>query len=601
MFRPRVRERIVTLPFVALFVVAVLLRVIRLDETPGIYPDEASHLEVAYSLLRGDFAAGLFTSTFLPRLPLPLVLINLAAAAVGWNLYAIRACTVTAALLALIVMYRLLRRDPHNGFLFLPLLVFAVYPPAIYFNRWGFTYNFLAPAFLYVLYQGVQYSKNSRASDLYKMLLGIAAALLSEPLGIVALIYGLAICSVRSWSATWKVLWMSLAPVGAYLALLYGLSPDVLSSDIHGLLQTRIPGSPSRMPAVFISLQVLFKYFGWLFVLGLVGLWFVPRDVRRHTLLFVAIYLLVSARVAGGDGSLVIRQFIAFIPFQCLGIGCLLAFVALRVESALDGLMKACTSFGARIRPAIQRAHDRLRWFPAALVRGGLASVFLVASYPSALTVWSGQFRTPFDRLTAPDVDSMYQAVEFLNARCDESDWVLAQCLPQRLNCRTGTLSQMAVIEGSKGNPFYPHEIYKDRRVEAVTLGDIRYVVISTFTRRVEARYAGVRSLLEQTRHWPVVFEREGVIIREGAGHTGRERSGGCETLSDLRASVGSRTPAHRESAGSSGRERDPAEHGHAISHCHQPGTHEPDDDLLRARTHRNCHERRLGAQNLPG
>ena len=224
-----------TLPF-ASFIVAVLLRVIRLDKTPGIYPDETSHLDAAYSLLRGDFTAGLFTSSFLPRLPLPLVLVNLAAAAVGWNLCAIRACTVAASLLALIVMYRLLRGDPHNRFLFLPLLVFGIYSPAIYFNRWGFTYNFLAPLFLYVSYQSIRYGHTSRSSDLNKMAMGIAAALVSEPLGVVALIYGLAICAVGHRGAIRRVLWISLAPLCAYLAFLYGVIPNVLSSDIHGIL-----------------------------------------------------------------------------------------------------------------------------------------------------------------------------------------------------------------------------------------------------------------------------------------------------------------------------------------------------------------------------
>ena len=348
------------------------------------------------------------------------------------------------------------------------------------------------------------------------MAMGIAAALVSEPLGVVALIYGLAICAVGHRSAIRRVLWISLAPLCAYLAFLYGVIPNVLSSDIHGILQTRIPSS-SRISAVFFSLRALLHVFGWPFLSGLIGLWFAPRDVRRHALLFVAIYFLVSAQFAGEDETLVVRQFIAVIPFQCLGMGCLLASVVLRAERALEELTKACTTFGARIWPALLGAHDRLRWVPAIVIRGSLASVFLFASYAPAVTVWRGEFSTPFDILTAPAVDSMKQAAEFLNARCRKSDWVLAQCLPERVKCRTGTLSQMAVVEGWEGNPFFPRDIYKDRVVEAVTLDDIRYVVITRFTARVEAIYPGVQSLLARTSHWPVVFQREGVIIREGA------------------------------------------------------------------------------------
>ena len=55
MFRSFGSEKIVGLSFIALFVVATALRFMRLDETPRIYPDEASHLDVAYSLLPPEF------------------------------------------------------------------------------------------------------------------------------------------------------------------------------------------------------------------------------------------------------------------------------------------------------------------------------------------------------------------------------------------------------------------------------------------------------------------------------------------------------------------------------------------------------------------
>ena len=69
----RSTEKSVGFWFIALFVVAAVLRLMRLDETPRIYPDEATYLDFAHSLLRGEFRWGLFSATYLPRLPLPLV------------------------------------------------------------------------------------------------------------------------------------------------------------------------------------------------------------------------------------------------------------------------------------------------------------------------------------------------------------------------------------------------------------------------------------------------------------------------------------------------------------------------------------------------
>src|SRR5262249_24468986 len=153
---------------------------IRLGDVPPIYPDEAGQLDVAYSLLHGDFSAGLFTSSFLPRLPLPLVVIYIAAAIGAWNLVAVRACTVGAALLSLVLLWRLLPRDPRHPALVASCLVLAIYPPAIYFSRWGFTYNFLAPTFLFVLQQGIEYGESARPASFRKLAGGVAVALLIE-------------------------------------------------------------------------------------------------------------------------------------------------------------------------------------------------------------------------------------------------------------------------------------------------------------------------------------------------------------------------------------------------------------------------------------
>ena len=60
------------------------------------------------------------------------------------------------------------------------------------------------------------------------------------------LIYGLLICGLTNWRGIWTLVWISTAPVVGYLALLYGLVPDLLLSDIEGILQTRMPSSTSR-------------------------------------------------------------------------------------------------------------------------------------------------------------------------------------------------------------------------------------------------------------------------------------------------------------------------------------------------------------------
>jgi hypothetical protein len=476
--------------FIALLT-AALLRAIRLGDVPPIYPDEAGQLDVAWSLLHGDFRAGLFTSSFLPRLPLPLAVTYLAAAIGGWNLVAVRVCTVGSALLSLVLLWRLLPREPRDPALVASCFVLAIYPPAIYFSRWGFTYNFLAPALLFVLQQSIAYREHVRPASFRKLAAGVAVALLIEPLGVVALIYGAWVCSRVSWRAAGRLLVIALAPLAAYVALLCVLIPDVLISDVEGIFQTRLTGHPSLIRSIGFNLETPVRQLGWLFAAGIAGLGFAPREVRRGALSILAIHLLVSARTAV-DTSQVLRHSIAILPLVCLGLGSLAAWVMLRSERALER-----------------------RSLPALVVRGGLAVAFVVAALQSATSYASGRVATPYQSSVEPAVDSMQEAADFLNTACRDGDWVLAECLPKRVTCRRGTLSQMAVIEGFEGNPFFPREIYRNRLVEDVHFRDVRFVVISDFTRREEAIYPGVVDLLARIQSWPIVFRRGSVVIRE--------------------------------------------------------------------------------------
>ena len=496
---------------------AFALRFFRLGEVPSFYPDECHYIEFGHNLVRGRFAWGLFSHSYLPRLPLPLALMGLSTLVFGPTLVAVRAASALMGVLTAFMLYLLVRPLEKIPYRWLIPLTYTLLPPCVYFSRWGFTYNFLPPLFLAALLCGVGLDQAPTRRRVTVLALAAGAAMLVEPLGVIAFLYGTLCLFPRHRDFLGRYLLLSLAPLLLYLAGMYLALGEVLTGDIRSIFSERLSGDAGPAPSpLIVLLSTLWDAYGWLLGLGLAGLFLLPTRWRAHLTGFVLLELAVLIAVSGDDATLVLRESIVILPFMALG----LAMVAIRTAQAvLPRAHRMLLEAGRRLTPELFFGEARLSLHRRVLPGVSRGLLFLAL----ALILWLallgpargliGGFRTSLDGLCLHETGAMREAVRFVRGRVGPGDLVLGDCLPELLPCRTATLMQMAVRAGARGNPFFPHEIFQDRLLDERSPAEVNYVILSPFTQRVEPLFPGVRELLAQYQTWPEVYRKDNVAV----------------------------------------------------------------------------------------
>jgi len=263
---------------VALSLAGLGLRLLRLSSTPGVYPDESYYIELSWNLLHLKFQWGLYTSSFLPRMPLPLMLMGIGQAIFGRSLFAIRLTTVLWSSLALPALGWLLPSRRLRPLLLSAMVLFICQPFAACYQRWGFTYNYLLPVMLAAVALRARLTPTCKTWPLMAFSLSVAALLLSEPVAI-----GLALVAWASLIPLGRRRFVlgiaaSLLPLILYLALLLVRIPRVFWSDVLAIGSQRLGGG-STEPA-FVSLcGALHNTYGFFFPLGMWGAVDLPKEI----------------------------------------------------------------------------------------------------------------------------------------------------------------------------------------------------------------------------------------------------------------------------------------------------------------------------------
>ena len=135
----------------AILALAAYLRLVNLTNTPGWYTDEGTHLDIAQHLLQGHTQYMAITQSTLLFAKLPLFEILLAGALFLKNdIGALRAVTGTLGVISVGVLYGVVYQTQKQNIVLalLAAFVLAIYPPAILYSRFGFSYNLLTPLVL---------------------------------------------------------------------------------------------------------------------------------------------------------------------------------------------------------------------------------------------------------------------------------------------------------------------------------------------------------------------------------------------------------------------------------------------------------------------
>jgi 4-amino-4-deoxy-L-arabinose transferase-like glycosyltransferase len=343
---------------VVVLIVAAYLRFHNLTDNPYWYTDEATHVNIAQNILDGHtqyLAVGGSTLLF-ARLPLFEYILAGMMRVFGDgvdSMATLRALTASLGLITTATLYIVARRITQNGWLaILAALLLALYPQAILYNRFGFSYNLLAPLVLLFLMGLVEYARDSRPAWLILAALAIGLGLISDLMAGTFLPVLIAVVLMRR---TRHLLWaipLVALPFGIYTLASLLSAPSAFIFDLKFTLTRLNTLTPDEQFETLIdNYNILLTHDLW-FPVGLLGLFALrPLRVRLITLSTLSVPLVILGRTVALH-NLSAYYMIPLLPLIPLGIATIIwqgcaAFWHSDADSAHNNLWRIASRFGA--------------------------------------------------------------------------------------------------------------------------------------------------------------------------------------------------------------------------------------------------------------
>jgi 4-amino-4-deoxy-L-arabinose transferase-like glycosyltransferase len=531
------------------------LRLRRLSERPGWYPDEGSNVAVAAALAKGESAYLAFgDSSFINPHP-SLFYWPLAALyrAHGPDMLTARLFAAVAGIITIPLLYLLVQATVGWQAALLAAGFFAVYPGAVLYNRFAFTYNWLPPLYLAALYALHRYLHTDRWSWLLLMALIAGLCPITDVVGVTFV----AICSIavalHHWRDTpalqsgWPTLiwvitlvlvpaamtsglpWpLALAIVAGVFCALYSnlrrllaaLAVMVLPTVVWALWMWAHAGdaflfdlafaaSRTQAPLGIQLARILFfydsvlEYDKW-FLLGTMGLLAFLPNRRSRALLGGTFFLSLLALLRTVDVSGLGHYYLVpLMPLVAAGVGCMLAaaipHVVRLVRDDLRWLLQ-------RLRP--QKPSHVLRL----VLTAGVVYVFLLSPVSVGLLhMLTGSYPPHLAHLEAMgvmgDPSDAGQVTAWVNARTEPTDVVLASPTIAWLLDAHAADFQMALAAEGQATEHFPSYVPAGRWRFDPRLANADYVIVDSMWREwATGEMPAVEEMVQQIdAKWPKV------------------------------------------------------------------------------------------------
>ncbi len=484
-------------------IIAAGLRLINLSDNPGWYTDEGTHLDIARHLANGQIRYLAITGSTLLFAKLPLFEGMLAGLVrlFGVKMITLRGLTAGLGILSVMVLFwalqcisgsspsrphprspygrsapspnwrggkpeperrlgvRLKTEQAHMNFPTLSAILLAIYPAAVLYSRFGFSYNLLAPLFILCWLGMVQYRREHHRKWL--VLASIAAGLgtITDIMAITLLPPIILIVTLTNWKDLLWSLPLIALPFAIYLGLMLIHNPDALLFDLRFTLdRLGSPPLPDQIRTLIQNYTILMTEDIW-FPLGVIGLFALSdRDLRWISLLFFHFPILAMGRTVALH-SLTFYYMIPLLPFIAVGIAALVGFIR---------------SFVTNLPVAISQSplHDRMKYaLPVAI-----CGVLLFSSYQTFRQVNQG-FHIPIDSFLIKPEDAR-QAAQYVNAHAQPGDVVIAS--PGVAWLIEGDVAdfQMAMAAAGQVTPHLPADLPPERFAFDPRFEEARFVMV---------------------------------------------------------------------------------------------------------------------------
>lgn len=505
---------------------AAYLRLANVADTPGWYTDEGAHLEIAHNLLQGrvQYLAITQSTLLVSRLPLFDMLLAGLLGALGGGIATLRTFTGALGTATVGLLYLVVRRaQPGRPDSLAPLsaLMLAIYPQAVVYSRFGFSYNLLTPLVLLAILGCWEYLASAR-----RRWLALAAAAIGlggvSDLWMFALVAPLALVVLKcNWRDLVWSLGLALLPFGLYAAVMLIQAPQAFLFDLNFTLLRLGKLSPiDQVNTLATNYATLLLQDAWI-ALGMVGLLLLrPVRLRRLSLLFFLLPIFILGRTTALY-NLGFYYTIPLLPLVGLGLGALLRYGVPHVWRTINIGNDIAAIFKSR---GLRLGNPASVWVKGStVVVSVLLSLIVATPFVTSLAFTVGHVHNGFATQIDPfliDPTHARQTATFLNNHTDQGDLVIAwPSLAWMLDANTADVQLAATTTGCP-TPDLPAGIPQDRFAFDVDWTRARFVVVDKLWHNWAVwNVPCTRDWLAQVETWPLAFEAGEVKVYCNPAH----------------------------------------------------------------------------------
>lgn len=476
--------------FTAILIIAAYLRIVKVAGNPYWFSDEGTQLEIVRQLLHGrlQYLAVDQSVLLFSRLPLFTAVVAVVAEVGGVSMAVLRFLTGGLGVLSVALLVGLTRHLFGDRFLaLLAGFVLAVFPQAVLYSRFGFSYNLLVPLLLGLVWGLGRSLQTPAIRPLLIAALCLGFGLISDLLMVVFLpVFLVWVGWYRRRDLAWS-LPLVLFPFALYTAMSLLTNPAAFLFDLNYVLFRLTP--PLAAQARLLVDNVLVLLGGAWIALGVAGL-FLCRPLSGRRLIFLCLLpVLILARTTALF-QLGAYYLIPFLPFFALGVAAL-------------------------IRYGFPLVRQTVRYRPLAVIIAGLPLLLILAS---GLRQVHGRYQTDIDPFLL-NPDNAQAAAAFVNQIIRPEDVVIASPgLAWLLHGQVADF-QMAVLGDGRATPHLPADLPPDRLAFNPNYRLARIVIIDNLWHNwAQFNIPGVSALMADVASWPELFAAGDIHVYENPG-----------------------------------------------------------------------------------
>jgi hypothetical protein len=493
-----------TIVLLAIFTLAAYLRLAHLDANPKWYTDEGSNLIVAENLLHGrlEYMAIGQSTLVISRLPGFEGALAIWLRLFGDGIVSLRTFTgLLGAITVLVLFYCVQKTTGLTLLALLAALLLAVYPQAITYSRFGFTYNFLPPLVLIAVLGLWEYTQRHSRRWLLVSALAIGLGTLSDiwMIGMIAP-FALTFFIVRPRDLVWALPTV-LFPFCLYLMFQWIHAPGALATDLPFIfLRVSNRSLWTQIENIGQNYVILLSQDFWM-PCGVIG-FMVMRPARLGFLVGAVFFAMIAilGRTVALYG-LSAYYMIPLLPLIVWGVATLL-YVGVPYFWQVVG----------EVLPQLQARFS-------IGVRAVLCLAIVVIPFGVTFQLDLDHVNTGYPTAIDPfliDPDAARQVAAYLNQHVSTTDRVIASpALAWLVRAQVSDL-QMTIAYSGQGTVHFPASIPASRWLFDPRPQQARYVVLDNVWRTWGVvNIPGFQGLLDQIMRWPVAFQADTLIVYE--------------------------------------------------------------------------------------